>query len=78
MNYAKVADVICPILSCKETNVEGLALDPFENAKAFDDEGYNLLSCLRSLGLPKMMGIIQDYESLPESKKSKVMFNNYN
>ncbi len=52
--------------------MDGLALDPFENAKAFDEEGYNLLSCLRAQGLPKMMGIIQDYELLAESKKNKV------
>lgn len=36
LDYAKVADVIVPVLSCKQTNLEGMTLKPFEDAKAFD------------------------------------------
>ena len=36
LDYAKVADLIVPVLSCKEANIEGMALNPFNNAKAFD------------------------------------------
>ena len=36
IDYCKTADIICPILSCKDCNVDGLNLNPYENAKAFD------------------------------------------
>lgn len=36
LDYCKAADIICPILSCKNCNLDGLALDPVNNANAFD------------------------------------------
>lgn len=32
LDACKIADIICPVLSCKNANVEGLALDPTKNA----------------------------------------------
>ncbi len=67
-----MADIVCPILSCKNCNVEGISVDPFENAKAFDENGYKLLSCLRIIGLPKTVGILQDLELIAEKKRVQV------
>lgn len=47
LDFCKVADIVCPVLSCKDTNLEKLNLDPYNNANAFDDWGYKVLSALR-------------------------------
>jgi pre-rRNA-processing protein TSR1 len=47
MDYCKVADIICPVLSCKDCNAERINLDPYNESKAFDEFGYRMLSCLR-------------------------------
>lgn len=73
MDFAKVADIICPVLSCKDCKIEGLIKDPHSNAKAFDDEGYRLLTALRIQGISKMMGIIQDLDFIPQAKQSLVL-----
>jgi len=36
IDLAKCADIICPILSCKSTNTQGMNLDPYIEGKAFD------------------------------------------
>lgn len=74
LDFAKVADIICPVLSCKDCQIDGLVKDPHSNAKAFDEAGYKLLTALRIQGIPKMMGIIQDLESIPTAKQSLVKF----
>lgn len=40
MDACKVADIICPILSCKDCNTNQINLDPYSNANAFDTFGY--------------------------------------
>lgn len=72
LDFAKVADIICPVLSCKDCIIDGLIKDPHSNAKAFDEEGYRLLTALRIQGVSKMAGIIQDLEGLPSAKQSLV------
>jgi pre-rRNA-processing protein TSR1 len=47
LDYGKVADIICPVLSCKDCKVDKLNLDPYIESNAYDDIGYNLLSLLR-------------------------------
>lgn len=78
LDFGKVADIICPVLSCKDCNIEGLVKDPHSNAKAFDEQGYKLLSALRIQGISKMFGIIQDLEEIPTSKQSLVNYKIFN
>jgi uncharacterized Fe-S cluster-containing MiaB family protein len=59
IDLAKCADIICPILSCKSTNIQGMNLNPYEEAKAFDENGYTILNMVRTLGVPTTVGIIQ-------------------
>lgn len=73
LDFAKVADIICPVLSCKDCKIEGLIKDPHSNAKAFDDEGYKLLTSLRIQGISKMAGIIQDLDVIPSAKQPLVI-----
>ena len=62
MDLAKCADIICPVLSCKSTNTQGMNLDPHVSGKAFDEAGYTILNRLRSFGVPTTVGIIQHLE----------------
>jgi len=48
MDACKVADIICPVLSCKDCQTNQINLDPYSNANAFDAFGYSLLSNLRA------------------------------
>ena len=68
LDFAKIADIICPVLSCKDCVIDGLIKDPHSNSRAFDDEGYKLLTSLRIQGISKMAGIIQDLEVIPAAK----------
>ncbi len=70
-----MADIICPVLSCKDTQLSGLIKDPHSNAKAFDEEGYKLLTSLRIQGISKMIGIIEDLETIPLIKQPLVREN---
>jgi pyruvate dehydrogenase E1 component beta subunit/pre-rRNA-processing protein TSR1 len=40
LDFCKVADIICPILSCKDCDVEKVALDPYDNSHSFDELAY--------------------------------------
>lgn len=59
MDIIKCADIICPVLSCKSTNVQCMQLDPHEKGGAFDETGYIILNMVRSLGTPSTVGIVQ-------------------
>lgn len=59
MDLVKCADIICPVLSCKSTNVKEMHLDPHEKGGAFDERGYIILNMIRSLGAPSTIGIVQ-------------------
>jgi len=58
LDYCKVADVICPILSCKNCDVDKVALDPYYSSNSFDDLAYKTLSCLRVQGLPSILCLL--------------------
>jgi pyruvate dehydrogenase E1 component beta subunit/pre-rRNA-processing protein TSR1 len=47
MDICKAAEIVCPILSCRDCDVGSVALDPFKNAKAFDDHAYQTLKYLK-------------------------------
>lgn len=60
------------VLSCKDVEKEALVLDPHAHAKAFDQEGYDMLECLRSQGMPNIVGVLQDIDVLPQGKQNTV------
>ncbi|EGR34439.1 ribosome biogenesis protein, putative [Ichthyophthirius multifiliis] len=72
LDYCKVADIICPVLSCKDTNLEKLNLDPYNNANAFSDWGYKILSALKIQGLPSTVQVLQNIASIPQNKQKEV------
>jgi pre-rRNA-processing protein TSR1 len=72
IDLAKCADIICPVLSCKSTNTQGMNLDPFIEGKAFDDIGYTILNMLRSFGVPTTVGVIQHLEVHPQKQHDKI------
>lgn len=60
--------MVVVVMSCKETQVEGLKVDPDQNSHAIDELGYKSLGLLRSQGLPSLIGVLQHLE-LSSSKK---------
>jgi pre-rRNA-processing protein TSR1 len=72
LDYCKVADVVGVVLSCKNVEQNTLVLDPFEHAKAFDEFGYQMLSCMRTQGEPACIGILQDLEVVNPAKQPTV------
>jgi len=74
LDYCKAADIICAVLSCKNADQSNILLNPFENAKAFDELGYAMLTCLRAQGFPTMVGVLQDLELINTGKQSQVIY----
>eukprot|EP01016_Furgasonia_blochmanni_P049610 TRINITY_DN754_c0_g2_i3.p1 TRINITY_DN754_c0_g2~~TRINITY_DN754_c0_g2_i3.p1 ORF type:complete len:859 (-),score=228.30 TRINITY_DN754_c0_g2_i3:1607-4183(-) len=72
LDYCKVADILVVALSCKNTVTSGMTLDPYENARAFDDFGYNMISNLRAQGLLPVVGVLQDLDLHPQPKHTKI------
>ncbi len=68
LDFCKVADIICPILSCKNVNLDNLNLDPYNNANAFSDWGYKVLQALKVQGLPALVSVLQDVNLIPQGK----------
>ncbi|CAK68130.1 unnamed protein product (macronuclear) [Paramecium tetraurelia] len=79
LDACKVADIVCPVLSCRDCNTNTISLDPHSNANAFDEQGYKLLSNLRAQGLVQQVCYIQDLDEISQSKKSVVrkLFSRY-
>ena len=66
-------------MSCAESKVEGLKIDPDNNSHAIDEIGYKALSLLRSQGLPGLVGVLQHLEKIKSQKQSqlKKLFQRY-
>lgn len=79
MDYSKVADIICPVLSCKDCNADRINLDPYSQSNAFDELGYSMLRCLRAQGLPASFCVLQDANIFPDIKRKNVkkLFHRY-
>ena len=73
MDCCKVADIVCIVLSCKDVEQATVLLDPFEHAKAFDEFGYHMLTCMRAQGLPTVVGVLQDLELVNAGKQASVL-----
>jgi pre-rRNA-processing protein TSR1 len=63
LDACKVADVICPVLSCRDADPTHLKLAP-DDARAFSDSSYDLLCELRSQGMPPCCCLLQDLEHI--------------
>jgi len=55
-------------MSCKETNVAGLKVDPDKHANAIDEAGYKALGLLRSQGMGSITGVLQHLETISSKK----------
>lgn len=58
LDIGKIADIVVVVMSCKETNVQGVKDDPFLHSKAIDEIGYRALSLIRSQGMPSLIGVL--------------------
>jgi hypothetical protein len=48
LEVGKIADIIVVVMSCAETEIQGLKVNPDENSHAIDEQGYKALGLLRS------------------------------
>ena len=62
MDLAKCADIICPVISVQAADPQRITQDPFNYAGAFDESGYAVINLLRSLSLPRVVGLMQHLE----------------
>ena len=72
MDYAKVADIVCPVLSVLDVDLAKYKADPHAYGGAFDEVGLSTISILRSVGLGTTIPIIQDLDKLSGGKKREV------
>ena len=72
MDLAKCADIVCPVLSVLSANPQRIVEDPYNYAGAFDDQGYTTINLLRSLGLPRVVGIIQHLDKIQPKHQDKI------
>ncbi len=72
MDLAKCADIVCPVVSTLSANVQRIVEDPFNFGGAFDEAGYATINLLRSLGLPKVVGLIQHLDRIDARHQAKI------
>lgn len=58
LEVGKLADIILVVMSCQETDVTGLKVDPDKYSNAIDETGYKALGLLRSQGMPALIGVL--------------------
>lgn len=72
LDAAKVADVVCFVMSCKGTDHLNVKLDPDKYCGAIDELGYKHINMLRAQGIPEVAGVLQHLEELPAKKHSLI------
>lgn len=72
MDLAKCADIVCPVVSTLSANVQKITEDPYNYAGTFDEAGYATINLLRSLGLPKVVGVIQHLDQIDARHQPKI------
>ena len=78
MDYTKIADIFCPVLSVQDVNLEKFKSDPHTYGGAFDELGLSTISVLRSQGLGTTIPIIQDLDKITHMNKKKEVRDMYN
>ena len=73
LDLAKCADIVCPVVSLLSANPQRIVEDPFNYAGAFDEAGYTTINMLRSLGLPRVVGLIQHIEKIEPKHQDKII-----
>jgi len=73
LDLAKCADIVCPVVSLLSANPQRIVEDPFNYAGAFDEAGYTTINMLRSLGLPRVIGLIQHIEKIEPKHQDKII-----
>jgi hypothetical protein len=68
LEIGKIADIVLVSMSCKETEIDGLKLNPEKFSNAIDEAGYKALGLLRSQGLPSLIGVLQHLETVSSKK----------
>jgi hypothetical protein len=48
LEVGKIADIIVVVMSCADSNIQGLKVDPDKYSNAIDEIGYKSLGLLRS------------------------------
>lgn len=72
IDLAKTADIVCPVVSALAANPQRITEDPLNYAGAFDEAGYATVNLLRSLGLPRVVGLIQHLERVEPRHQQKI------
>ena len=58
LEIGKLADIVVVVMSCADTDVKGLKVDPDNHSNAIDEVGYKALGLLRSQGMPALIGVL--------------------
>ena len=69
LEVGKVADIMIVVMSCAETDVKGLKVDPDKYSNAIDETGYKALGLLRSQGMPALVGVLQHLETVSSKRQ---------
>ena len=72
LEVGKLADIIIVVMSCADTEIEGLKMDPDQHSHAIDEIGYKALGLLRSQGMPSLIGVLQHLEKVSSKKQPQI------
>lgn len=72
IDLAKCADIVCPVVSALAANPQRITEDPFGNAGTFDEAGYATVNLLRSIGVSRVVGLIQHLDAVEHKHRDKV------
>lgn len=72
MDYVKLADIVCPVLSVADIDLMRFKTDPHAFGGAYDELGLTTISVLRAQGLGLTVPIIQDCHTLQGGKRKEV------
>ena len=72
IDLAKSADIVCPVLSVLSANPQRITEDPLNYGGAFDEAGYATINLLRSLGLPRVVGLLQHLDRIEPKHQQKI------
>ena len=69
LDLAKVADIICPILTTKQVDIKRFREDPFASGSAFDELSLSMITWLRAQGHGAIIPLIQDLDKVSNTQK---------
>ena len=71
LDWGKVLDMLVVVMSCVGADPSRAKMDP-DTCCAFDQEGYKFMSALKTQGMPKVLGVIQDLDEVNPKKQKEV------